>query len=72
MKAMLLAAGLGTRLRPLTLATPKPMLPLAGKPMLVHHIDDIVGDRVTCKFVLRILRLQAHKRPRQCEDQSQP
>jgi MurNAc alpha-1-phosphate uridylyltransferase len=39
---MLLAAGLGTRLRPLTLATPKPLLPLGGKPMLVHHIEALV------------------------------
>lgn len=38
MKAMLLAAGEGTRLRPLTLDRPKPMLPLAGRPMLEYTI----------------------------------
>jgi NDP-sugar pyrophosphorylase family protein len=41
MKALLLAAGEGTRLRPLTLDRPKPMLPLAGCPMLdylVRHV----------------------------------
>lgn len=36
--AFLLAAGLGTRLRPLTLARPKPLLPLCGVPMLDHAL----------------------------------
>lgn len=39
MKAMILAAGEGTRLRPLTLNTPKVMLPLAGKLLLEYIID---------------------------------
>src|SRR3954454_18436654 len=34
MDAVLLAAGLGTRLRPHTLATPKPLLPVQGRPIL--------------------------------------
>ena len=46
MKAMLLAAGLGTRLRPLTLSTPKPLLPVGGKPMLVWHIERLVAAGV--------------------------
>ena len=39
MKAVILAGGLGTRLRPLTIKTPKPMLPLGKKPILEHLIE---------------------------------
>jgi len=38
-KAVILAGGLGTRLRPLTNNNPKPMLPIGGKPILEHLID---------------------------------
>ncbi|MDP9315395.1 MAG: nucleotidyltransferase family protein [Chloroflexota bacterium] len=39
MKAMILAAGVGSRLRPLTDTCPKPMLPIAGQPLLAHTLD---------------------------------
>jgi len=38
---VIMAGGLGTRLRPMTETTPKPMLPLGGKPMLQHIIESL-------------------------------
>ena len=51
MKAVIMAGGFGTRLRPLTCNTPKPMVPMVNKPMMhhivmllkKHHISDIIA-----------------------------
>jgi mannose-1-phosphate guanylyltransferase/phosphomannomutase len=61
MKAVILAGGEGTRLRPLTSNTPKPMMPLVNKPMMeyivsllaLHGFDDIV---VTVAFLANQIR----------------
>jgi glucose-1-phosphate thymidylyltransferase len=41
MKVLILAAGYATRLYPLTLTQPKPLLPVAGKPMIEYVLDNI-------------------------------
>lgn len=56
MQALLLAGGEGTRLRPLTLTTPKPVMPLAGRPFLSfmldwlgsHGVDEVI---LSCGFM---------------------
>ena len=61
MKAVILAGGEGTRLRPLTCNTPKPMMPLVNKPMMehivallaLHGFDEIV---VTVAFLANQIR----------------
>jgi len=56
---MILAAGLGQRMRPLTDHTPKPLLPVAGKPLIVYHIEKLRALGVT-ELVINIAYL-GHK-----------
>lgn len=57
LKAVVLAGGLGTRLRPYTLFMPKPMLPLGDKPVLEHLMvwlhNNKIDDIVVCVGYLR-------------------
>ncbi len=47
MKAIILAGGLGTRLRPLTFAIPKPLIPVGERPILEILIENLKGYGVT-------------------------
>jgi len=44
MKAMIFAAGLGTRLKPITDSIPKAMVPISGKPLLQHSIEKLISS----------------------------
>ncbi|MFL6240028.1 MAG: sugar phosphate nucleotidyltransferase [Actinomycetes bacterium] len=47
MDAIILVGGRGTRLRPLTVTTPKPLLPVAGRPFIDHQLDRLRNAGVT-------------------------
>jgi len=56
MTAMILAAGFGTRMRPLTDHTPKPLLEVGGKPLIVWHIERL-RDAGFVKIVINVAYL---------------
>ncbi|KAK8956790.1 putative mannose-1-phosphate guanylyltransferase 2 [Platanthera zijinensis] len=43
MKALILVGGFGTKLRPLTLSVPKPLVDFANKPMILHQFNSVLG-----------------------------
>ena len=47
MKGLIPAAGLGTRLRPLTYTLPKPLLSVTNKPIIMYAIEDLRNAGIT-------------------------
>ena len=59
MKAIILAAGKGTRMRELTNDVPKPMLKVQGKPILEHILQGIVAAGIRDVFIVTGFRAEA-------------
>src|SRR5215467_8663813 len=61
MKAVILVGGLGTRLRPLTCNTPKPMIPLVNQPFIEHMLETL-RDQGIGEVILAVQYLAGHFR----------
>ncbi|QUJ76165.1 nucleotidyltransferase family protein [Sulfitobacter albidus] len=63
---LLFAAGFGTRMRPLTNDRPKPLIPVAGRPLIDHTLDlahAVAPPRIAANLHYRAEMLQAHLEP---------
>ncbi|HEX9996607.1 MAG TPA: sugar phosphate nucleotidyltransferase [Abditibacterium sp.] len=81
MQAIILAGGMGTRLRPLTYTIPKPMLPVAGRPALAHIVeslaqadcdDVIITTNYLAELIGSKLALMGLPIPVECVKEDQP
>jgi len=59
MKAVILAGGIGTRMRPLTYVVPKAMLPIGGKPLLEHMVR-YLGEYDVSEVIVCVAYLKTH------------
>ncbi|MCI4368895.1 MAG: NDP-sugar synthase [Thermoplasmata archaeon] len=80
MKALVLVGGFGTRLRPVTYAIPKQLIPIAGKPMLYHVLDllpeevdgVVLASGYKADVVARFLKEHPFRLPIHCVPESTP
>lgn len=70
MQTVVLAAGKGTRMRPLTDSTPKPMLPVAGTPLVCHCLRDAIAAGAT--RIVVVVGYEADTVRRALDDRSWP
>lgn len=68
MKALILVGGYGTRLRPLTLSLPKPLVEFCNKPMILHQIHALVGFGV--KHIILAVSYRAEMLEKQIKAQA--
>lgn len=69
--AMVMAAGLGTRMRPLTDTMPKALVPVAGKPLIAYVIDPLIAagvERIVVNIHAHADQLEAYLRSRRDAD----
>lgn len=68
-KALILVGGYGTRLRPLTLSRPKPLVEFANKPMLIHQLEALIEAGVT--EVVLAVSYRAQEMEKDLEEEAQ-
>lgn len=66
MKALILVGGFGTRLRPLTLTCPKPLVEFANKPMIIHQIEAL--KQAGCTEVILAISYRAEVMKAFCQE----
>ena len=69
MKALILVGGYGTRLRPLTLSRPKPLVEFANKPMLLHQVEAL--SQAGVKHIILAVSYRAEMLEKEMKEQEQ-
>ncbi|XP_017483600.1 PREDICTED: mannose-1-phosphate guanyltransferase beta [Rhagoletis zephyria] len=68
-RALILVGGYGTRLRPLTLSTPKPLVEFANKPILLHQLEALVS--VGCMQVILAVSYRAEQMEQELKQEAE-